>query len=161
LCFPSFAYLLPWYVFGQGRSQDRAADPTLDLHRWNDLLSSFEKLRRDDIANHRMSASDPIVVHKWFPGGHIYRYVAYPLKMRLIGLGDLNDLHKFHWLNAMYGSIKPGSNACFISTSNYFTDPKPRYSEKFSIIDKAATVTQKREGEIALHWYVYRLRKSR
>jgi len=108
-----------------------------------------------------MSESDQMVVHKWFPGAHIYYYVAYPLKMRFIGLGDLNDLHKFQWLNAKSGSVRPGSKAYYISPSNKFTDPKTPYSGKFDTIEKAATITQKRNGKVARYWYVYRLKKSR
>nr|WP_295924060.1 glycosyltransferase family 39 protein [uncultured Dyadobacter sp.] len=153
--------------FFPGTTSDKASpetglnDSTLDLHGWDELLSAFEKIRKDDIANKRMVEADPMVAHKWFPGGHIYHYVAYPLKMRFVGLGNLNDLHKFQWLNSIHGSIEPGSNAYYISPSNNFTDPKTLYSGKFDIIEQAATITQKRSGKLARYWYVYRLKTSK
>ncbi|MCF0065741.1 glycosyltransferase family 39 protein [Dyadobacter chenwenxiniae] len=137
---PLLIYFFPGTISDKASPETGLNDPTLDLHGWDELLPAFDKIRKDDIANKRMSEGDPMVAHKWFPGGHIYYYVAYPLKMRFIGLGDLNDLHKFQWLNAIYGSIKPGSNAYYISPSNHFTDPKTRYSGKFDIIEKAATM---------------------
>ncbi|WP_031530305.1 glycosyltransferase family 39 protein [Dyadobacter crusticola] len=158
---PLLIYFFPGTTSDKASPETGQNDPTLDLRGWDELLPAFDKIRKDDIANKRMSEGDPMVAHKWFPGGHIYYYVAYPLKMRFIGLGDLNDLHKFQWLNSIYGSIEPGSNAYYISPSNNFTDPKALYSEKFDTIEKAAIITQKRSGKVARYWYVYRLKTSK
>lgn len=81
--------------------------------------------------------------------------------MRFIGLGSLNDLHKFHWLNSNYGLINPGSNAYFITPSNNFTYPNELYANTFTSIEKAATITQKRSGENARYWYVFRLKGAK
>lgn len=157
---PLLIYFYPGTLSDTASLETGLNDPTLDLHGWDDLLPAFDKLRKEDIANNRMSPNDPLVTHKWFPGGHIYHYVAYPLKMRFIGLGNLNDLHKFQWLNSMYGSIKPGANAYYISPSNNFVDPNQLYGNSFSRIEKAASITQKRSDKTVRYWHVYRLLKA-
>lgn len=132
-------------------------DPTLDVYGWDELLPAFSKIRQADIAQNRMTIHDPLVTHNWFPGGHMYFYVAFPLKMRFIGLGNLNELHKFHWLNSIYGTIPVGANAYYITPSNNFKDPQDLYGDSFLTITKIATITQKRSGQTARYWYVYRL----
>lgn len=154
---PLLIYLYPGTLSDKAFPETGLDDPTLDLQGWDELLPAFEKIRKDDIASKIMTADDPLVTHKWFPGGHVYYYVAYPLKMRFIGLGDLNDLHKFKWMNSIYGTIQTGSNAYYISPSNNFTDPATLYAGKFETIEKVTEVVQRRSGKVARYWYVYRL----
>ncbi|WP_353719407.1 glycosyltransferase family 39 protein [Dyadobacter sp. 676] len=137
-----------------------AGDATLDITGWEQLLPAFEKLRNDDIASGRMAREAPMVVHKWFPGSHMYYYVVYPLGMRTVGMGQLEDLHHFAWLNALYGQIAPGSDAWYITPSNNFTDPAEQYAGRFERFEKAATITQRRNGRVARYWFVYRLRNA-
>lgn len=132
-------------------------DPTLDVYGWDELQPVFSKIRQVDVANNRMTEQDPLITHNWFPGGHLYFYVAYPLKMRFIGLGKMNELHKFQWLNSIYGTITPGSNAYYIAPSNNFSDAAELYGQSFSSIEKLATIRQTRSGKTARYWYVYRL----
>ncbi|NIJ54534.1 ThuA domain-containing protein [Dyadobacter arcticus] len=136
-------------------------DATLDLYGWDALLPSFKKIRETDIAGKVMSPDAPIVVHKWFPGAHLYYYVAYPLGMNLLGMGKLSDLHKFQWLNQRYDAILPGDNAYYISPSNNFTDPVAIYGDQFKTYEKAATIVQKRNGATARNWFVYRLKNAK
>lgn len=133
-------------------------DFTLDIHGWETLKPGFADIRDRDISAGRMEPAAPLLVHKWFPGGHLYYYVAYPLKMPLIGLGLLKDLHKFHWLNSRYETLSPGDDAYFISPSNDFTPPHRIYGDRFENIEHAGTVPQYRAGQVARYWQVYRLR---
>ncbi len=138
-----------------------AGDATLDITGWEQLLPAFEKLRNDDIASRKMAADAPMVVHKWFPGSHIYYHVAYPLGMRTVGVGKLEDLHQFAWLNKLYGQVAAGSDAWYITPSNNFTDPAELCAGQFERFEKAGTITQRRNGRVARYWYVYRLRNAR
>ncbi|SEJ00939.1 Dolichyl-phosphate-mannose-protein mannosyltransferase [Dyadobacter sp. SG02] len=138
-----------------------AGDATLDITGWEQLLPAFEKLRNDDIAAGKMAPDAPMVVHKWFPGSHIYYHVAYPLGMRTVGVGKLEDLHQFAWLNRIYGQVAAGSDAWYISPSNNFSDPAELYEGQFERFEKAGTITQRRNGKIARYWFVYRLRNAR
>lgn len=138
-----------------------AGDATLDITGWEQLLPAFEKLRNDDIAKGVMTRDAPMVVHKWFPGSHIYYHVAYPLGMRTVGVGKLEDLHQFAWLNRLYGPVAAGSDAWYITPSNNFTDPAEQYAGQFESFEKAGTITQRRNGQVARYWFVYRLRNAR
>lgn len=138
-----------------------AGDATLDITGWEQLLPAFEKLRNDDIASGRMQRDAPMVVHKWFPGSHIYYHVAYPLGMRTVGVGKLEDLHQFAWLNQLYGQVTAGSDAWYISPSNNFNDPAELFAGQFERFEKAGTITQRRNGRVARYWFVYRLRRAR
>lgn len=138
-----------------------AGDATLDITGWEQLLPAFEKLRNDDITNGRMQPDAPMVVHKWFPGSHIYYHVAYPLGMRTVGVGHLEDLHQFAWLNQLYGHVAPGSDAWYITPSNNFSDPAEQFAGQFERFEKAGTITQRRNGQVARYWFVYRFRNAR
>ncbi|MGN7884980.1 ArnT family glycosyltransferase [Dyadobacter sp. 22481] len=136
-------------------------DATLDITGWEQLLPAFEKLRNDDIASGSMKRDAPMVVHKWFPGSHIYYHVAYPLGMRTVGIGKLEDLHQFAWLNKLYGQVPAGSDAWYITPSNNFTDPAEQFAGQFERFEKAGTITQRRNSRVARYWFVYRLRNAR
>lgn len=138
-----------------------AGDATLDVTGWEQLLPAFEKLRNDDIASGRMRRDAPMVVHKWFPGAHVYYHVAYPLGTRTVGVGKLEDLHQFAWLNQLYGQVAAGSDAWYISPSNNFNDPAELFSGQFERFEKAGTITQRRNGRVARYWFVYRLKNAK
>lgn len=136
-------------------------DATLDVSGWDQLSAAFAKIRKKDVASNKMKADAPILVHKWFPGSHIYYYVAYPLQMRLIGAGNLLDLHKFVWLNAQFSPLQKNEDAYYITPSNNFTDPQIIYADLFHTFEIAATIPQKRGNKTARLWYVYRLKRAK
>ncbi|MCF0070215.1 glycosyltransferase family 39 protein [Dyadobacter sp. CY261] len=153
-CYPGTMSPKPFPRTGSG-------DATLDITGWEQLLPAFEKLRNDNIASGKMSRDAPMIVHKWFPGSHIYYHVAYPLGMRTIGVGNLEDLHQFAWTNQLYGHIPVATDAWYIAPSNDFTDPAENYAGQFESIEKAGTITQRRNGRVARYWFIYRLKRAK
>ncbi|ODS86532.1 MAG: hypothetical protein ABS46_00940 [Cytophagaceae bacterium SCN 52-12] len=146
-------------TFGSGAFQDRGrGDFTLDIHGWKALRHGFTHIREEDVRTKRIDANAPLVIHKWFPGAHLYYYVAYPLDIPLIGMGALKDLHKFHWFNSRYDGLQPGDDAYFISPSNDFTSPYQVYGDRFDKIEHAGIIPQYRNGQVARYWQVYRLK---
>ncbi len=141
--------------------QTGSGDFTLDMYGWKACRPVFEKIRDSDLRSGRMSPAAPLIVHKWFPGGHLYFYLAYPLGMRLLGVGPVNDLHKFRWLNTLSGPLAQGTDAYFISPSNYFTDPNELYRADFRQIEKPVRIAQRRNGKVARYWYVYRMKGAK
>jgi 4-amino-4-deoxy-L-arabinose transferase-like glycosyltransferase len=132
-------------------------DLTLDMYGWNELQSQFEIIRQKDIKTGLMQSTSPIIVAKWFPACHYLFYVAYPMHMRIVGVGNVFDLHKFAWLNKMEGEIEKGANAYFISSSNYYKNPEIIYNNDFKKITLIDKIPQRRLGKIARYWYIYRL----
>jgi hypothetical protein len=132
-------------------------DLTLDMYGWNELQSQFEIIRQKDIKAGLMLSTSPIIVAKWFPACHYLFYVAYPMHMRIVGVGNVFDLHKFAWLNKMEGEVQKGANAYFISSSNDYKDPENIYNNDFKKITLIDKIPQRRLGKIARYWYIYRL----
>ncbi len=151
----------PGTLGNQNETKMGSGDFTLDMYGWKALRPEFEKIRDEDIRTSRVSANAPLLIYNWFPGGHLYYYIAYPLGMRLLGVGPVNALHKFWWLNIMNGSLDAGDDAYFITPSNYLTDPTKLHDLNFGEIEKPIRLTQKRNGRVTRYWYIYRLRKAR
>lgn len=134
-----------------------ALDVSLDMYGWSGLRYKFQAIRQKNIHNMVMQPDDPILIHKWFPGGHLLFYLAYPLGMRVVGVGQLDDLHKFVWLNTKYGQIHKNENAYFITSSNYLHNPIALYKHDFSAIKLEKVLPQYRSGSIVRYWFIFRL----
>ncbi|ATL48060.1 hypothetical protein COR50_13295 [Chitinophaga caeni] len=138
-----------------------AGDFTLDMYGWKDMKNEFSKIRQLDIDNGLMLPGDPVVIDKWFPACHYYLYITYPLKIRTVGLGKINSLHKFAWLNRLEGNIKKGENAYYINTSENYKDPEAIYVNDFEKITLVKRIWQQRNQKEARYWEVYRLEGAR
>jgi len=133
-------------------------DVTLDMWGWKDFQVQFASIRQQAIERGEMSADAPIVVHNWFPGGHLLYYVARPLGMGLLAEGNLQDIHKFAWLNGMQNPVEVGGDAYFIAPSNVYEDPEVLYGDFFREIRLSKVLEQKRGSQVVRKWYVYELK---
>ncbi|MGL5945432.1 MAG: hypothetical protein ACRCZV_04645, partial [Sediminibacterium sp.] len=113
------------------------------------------------IAEKIMTPNDPIITNKWFPGAHIEFYVTRPLKMNLIGIGELTDLHQFVWLNKDRAKLVNTGDAYLIIPSNLPFDVLARYGKQFREIEKPVIINQIRSGVVVRYFYVYRMRGYR
>lgn len=138
-----------------------ANDFSLDMYSWKHLEQQFAQLRQADLDSGRMQATDPLVINKWFPGSHLDFYVARPLGMRVVGVGDLLDLHKYAWLNERNGYVPQGSSAYFITSSVQFANPDSLYKHDFTRIAGPRVLIQYRGGKICRYFFVYRLLDAR
>jgi hypothetical protein len=105
-----------------------------------------------------MSESPSIIVGKWFPAGHLEFYTARTTGLALIGIGPLQDIHKFAWLNKERPTLKIGSDAYCIVPSNVPFNVAEAYGPYFNTIDAPITIEQKRGGVVVRNFLVYRLR---
>lgn len=147
----------PGTLGNKDRRKLGAGDVTLDMYGWEALARKFDTIRQEDIERGFMRKTDPIVVNKWFPGGHILYYIGEPLHVPVIGVGNLLDLHKFAWLNLREGYLGKGGNAYFITSSDYFKDPDIEYYGDFKRITLVRKIAQERSGIVARYWYIYHL----
>lgn len=132
--------------------------PTLDLSGWKNFSLAFKTLVAKDQANHIMSEAPSIIVGKWFPAGHLEFYTARTTGLPLIGIGSLQDIHKFAWLNKERPTLKIGSDAYCIVPSNVPFNVAEAYGPYFNTIDAPITIEQKRGGVVVRNFLVYRLR---
>ena len=40
-----------------------------------------------------------IISNNWFPAAHLDYYIAHPLNIKLIALGNIERIHKYYWIN--------------------------------------------------------------
>jgi 4-amino-4-deoxy-L-arabinose transferase-like glycosyltransferase len=132
--------------------------PTLDLSGWNDFSISYASLVKEDIAKGTMKPYSPIVINKWFPGGHLEFYTKRETGQEVIGIGHLEDLHKFAWLNKQRPSLHLGDDAYTIVPSNLPMNVHDAYGPYFTSIDLPVTIKQIRSGGVVRYFYVYRLK---
>lgn len=135
--------------------------PTLDLSGWKDFSASFAVLVRDDAAKGLMKEASPILVNKWFPGGHFEFYTSRASGSRVLGVGLLEDVHKFAWLNKERKPLQPGDDAYVIVPSNLPLNVADAYGAYFTTIEKPVISNQVRSGGVVRYFYVYRLKNCK
>ena len=132
-------------------------DFTLDMYGWNDIKRKFKKTYDADKAAGK-TATSFIINNKWFPGSHIDNYIAQPLKLDFIAIGELNDIHTYAWLNQYRKKINKGDDAYFITVSNNFCDPVQKYKVLFETINKPVIIPQLRSGIPVRNIFIYLLK---
>lgn len=152
--------LLVNYLPGTIGKQEKAVlgtgDFTLDMYGWKALHDEFKTLHRRN-ATAGISQTHFIISNKWFPGAHIDNYVAQPLGLDFIAVGNLDDIHTYAWLNQYRKLLKRGDDAYFITLSNNFSDPNLQYNHLFRKIAKPVQLLQYRNGKPARNILIYLL----
>jgi 4-amino-4-deoxy-L-arabinose transferase-like glycosyltransferase len=160
-------FLLLVYIFPRQLGSTKMENlgeynPINDVTGWESFTESFAKIVAMDSKSGLMQKRDPIIIHKWFPAGHILFYTARPLNKRVIAIGSLEDVHKFAWLNKTQlnntkDALKIGENAYCIVPSNLPADPHNLYGNYFETISKPDTIPMISKGVLLRNFYVYRL----
>lgn len=132
-------------------------DVTLDMYDWSYFKNPVAKIQQENSLSGK-SKTNFIINNKWFPSAHIDNYIAQPLGFNFVGLGSLEDIHTYHWLNNFRKPLLKGSDAYYLTTSNNFTDPKEIYSTQFDSINQPETIKQYRGGKAVRNMYVYLLK---
>ena len=135
--------------------------PTLDLSGWNDFSNTFAIQVKQDIDSGKMKRNAFLVVDKWFPGGHLEFYTVPKTHLTLIGIGNLDDLHKFAWLNKQRPALQIGDDAYCVVPSNLPLNVSADYGQYFTTIELSKVINQKRGGGIVRYFYVYRMKNCK
>lgn len=133
-------------------------DFSLDMYGWKKLRKAFSSVIDADIKAGRMQANPHLVTNKWFPAAHFDYYVAMPLGVNLLAVGDTNDIHQYVWLNQIRRPIKPSDDAYAIVPSNNYIDVALVYGRYFSSFEPMPAIEQYRNGVICRRFYVWRLK---
>ena len=130
-------------------------DFTLDMYGWRQLGKKFASFREEKIEEGIMQAEDGIVANQWFPLAHLDYYVARPLDMRAMALGQPEYIHKYLWINKKRKGFHLGENYWFLTDSRYYKDPKTTYRWYFKDIELVGTIEIERCGKPAKNVFVY------
>ena len=131
-------------------------DFTLDMYDWNFFKKEFKITYLKNIKSKKTNTTF-IINNKWFPGAHIDNYIAQPLNLDFIAIGEIEDIHTYKWLNSYRKKINKGDDAYFITVSNNYMDPKKQYKKIFEKINPPEVIQQLRNNKPARNMYVYLL----
>ncbi len=132
-------------------------DFTLDIYGWKKLRYQFEGVRERNAAR-GISKTNFIISNKWFPAAHIDNYVAQPLHLNFLALGNINDIHTYAWINQYRKMIEKGNDAYFITFSNNFSDPHLAFNNLFKEISVPVIIAQNRNGKLVRNVFIYLLK---
>ena len=130
-------------------------DFTLDMYGWRQLEEKFAVLREQTIEEGLMKEEDGIIGSQWFPLANLDYYVARPLHMKVMGMGGLDDIHKYQWITQDRGGFRQGEDYWFLSDSHYMKYPNEVFPDAFVSIHHVGTITIERGGRPVKNFFVY------
>jgi len=133
-------------------------DFTTTIYGWRKIKPEFEKIREEKISEGLMKESDGMVNLQWFPLANLDYYVAYPLNINMYGLGDMQRLHKYSWINEYRGGLKKGADYWFLTESSDYYEPKKYLVDYFEDVIPCDTIVVDRCGTPAKFVFVYMCR---
>ena len=136
-------------------------DFTQDLYGWNQVGKSFKTIAEREEKAGNMPIGSSVLSYKWFPGAHIDFYAARPTNRNLFLIGEMNDIHKYAWIDQYRGGLKKGNDYYHIAVSNVYKDPEELFGNYFEKIEPIDTVEIKRDNKIMRYAFFYRLKKYR
>lgn len=150
--------LYPGTIGSKDKESYGETDFTLDLYGWRQFGAVYANWYRQREQEGVLQAGTKIVCNKWFPAAHEEYYLARKTNSPVIGLGDINDLHHYAWLNRLRPSLQKGENALCIVPSNYPDNPATTYGKWFASAELLQTFAQTRGGKPCRYFKVYLLK---
>jgi len=135
-----------------------ADDPSLDMFGFDQAGRDFAQIVEKDRSNGLMSGESILVGNFWFPLANFDYYAASPIGMKSYGIGRLDQIHKYAWINRINGGFSEGMDAYYLTTSRDYRSPYGNIDQYFEEILPPDTINIYRKNVVAKHVFVYRLR---
>jgi hypothetical protein len=132
-------------------------DFTQDLYGWDQVSKGFQEFAKKEETAGTMPKGASIISYKWFPAAHIDFYVAQPVGKKLFVIGEMNDIHKYAWINNYRGGLTKGEDYYHVAVSNVYKDPNDLFGNYFEKIEPMDTVEIKRGEKTMRYAFFYRL----
>ncbi len=132
-------------------------DFSLDMYGWDEVKDPFERIREQAIRKGMMAENSRIIGENWFPLSHFDFYIARPLGMQVYGWGNLDRIHKYHWINKIQRETVTGESFWYLTTSRDFKDPNLFYGNDFREINLVDTIPIQRNSKVVKQIFVYTL----
>ncbi len=129
-------------------------DISLDSFGWKEAGKKFTFLYKERFPNKTAQNKVPLICNSWW-GAHEEYFFARPLKINMIGLGTVQDLHNYDWKNKKVVQYTTMDTALCIVHSDEFYDPKKVYAPYYTNIDSIATIEVMRNKKPAHKFYIY------
>ncbi len=133
-------------------------DPSLDMFGFEQAGEKFEQLVKRDRETGLMSDESILVGNFWFPLANFDYYAASPIGMKSYGMGRLDQIHKYAWINRKNGGFKKGMDAYYLTTTRDYRSPIGNLDMYFEEMLPADTILILRNGRVVKKAFVYRLK---
>jgi len=133
-------------------------DPSLDMFGFDQVGEAFEIIVKQDQVSGLMSEESVLVGNFWFPLANFDYYAASPIGMKSYGIGRLDQIHKYAWINRENGGFKKGMDAYYLTTTRDYRSPYGNLDTYFEEILPADTIPVLRNGVVAKKAFLYRLK---
>lgn len=144
---------------GGDKAENRGQnDVSLDMHGWRQLSDEFSLILQEEENAGNINPQSPFIGSRWFPLANIDYYLASPEGIKVLGLGSLDALHKYAWMNKERGGFSLGMDAWFLTVSRDFQDPQKLYEKYFDEIVLAYTIPIHRNGKHVMNAFFYYLK---
>ena len=131
-------------------------DKSLDLFGWNIAGKKFDSIYLDLEQRNIIPHHTPVVGYRWWDS-HIEYYFCRPSNIKMIGLGDVMDLHEYVWMNRLRKDSVNMQQAFCIIPSDGFYNVRRVYANYYSHVDSVTNIQTYRVNEPAHNFYVYHL----
>jgi hypothetical protein len=140
-------------------------DISLDLFGWRKAGLDFGNVISPITHKPLINRNFPLVIQKWFPGGHLDYYFCRPIGMSILGLGELNNLHQYYWYNFDWlnrNLNKTPDTAYTVIPSNLPLNIREEYKFYYTNFTHIMTISSSRgsiisENKIARNFEVYKM----
>lgn len=139
-----------------GQKEMGKGDVSLDKYGWRDSGEQFAAIYEEEIQKGRLSPDAPLVCPTWW-GAHVEYYFARPVGATVIGLGDVQSLHQYAWLNADRMQEADMDTAYCIAPSIEDTVTGKLFGDYYHRQELVKTIPVYRAGKPAANFYVHRL----
>ncbi len=134
-------------------------DFTLDMYGWAQAGKKFETFLEKEGITDSLHKDVALISDNWFPAAHIDYYIAHPLGIRLLALGNINRIHKYYWINQTR-KIKSTDRIFYITDSRNYHGPE-QFESYFNSIVPEDTITINRNKRPVKYIYIYEMKGFR
>ena len=132
-------------------------DLTLDMYGWRQITKPFGHIKSTQERQNNIKEDAPIISYRWFPAAHIDYHIALPNNTYVLGLGSLERIHKYAWMNEQRGNFTLRMDAWYLAFDYDYVSPdflKPY----FKTITPTDTIRINRANKTVKEVYVYILK---
>ncbi len=133
-------------------------DPSLDLAGFHQTGEKFAKIVKRDQLNGTMPDDAILTGNNWFPLANYDYYAASPIGMKVYGIGSLDHIHKYAWINQQNCGFNLGMDAYYITDSRDYRSPFGVFEDYFETVESADTIQIYTGNKVVKRAFVFRLK---